>query len=82
MHSLETGIIVSIAAFFFFSFLTFTFLRETNISKEIALKYESEKTNYTIDKRKDYNPEYINNIISIIKEEGVINEGAEESNSE
>lgn len=82
MHSLETGIIVSIAAFFFFSFLTFTFLRETNISKEIALKYESEKANYTIDKRKDYNSEYINNIISIIKEEGVINEGAEESNSE
>lgn len=82
MHSLETGIIVSIAAFFFFSFLTFTFLRETNISKEIALKYESEKANYTIDKRKDYNPEYINNIISIIKEEGVMNEGAEESNSE
>ena len=82
MHSLETGIIVSIAAFFFFSFLTFTFLRETNISKEIALKYESEKANYTIDKRKDYNPEYINNVISIIKEEGVIHEGAEESNSE
>ena len=75
MHSLETGIIVSIAAFFFFSFLTFTILRETNISKEIVLKNETEIASYSINGKKEYNPELINNIISIIKEEGEFNEG-------
>ena len=74
MHSLETGIIVGISALFFFSFLTFTFLRETNISKEIEAKIEKEKTAYTISGEKNYNPELINNIISIIKEEGVNDE--------
>ena len=69
MHSLETGIIVSIAAFFFFSFLTFTFLRETNISKEILVKSETEKASYTINGERFYKPELINNIASIIKEE-------------
>ena len=69
MHSLETGIIVSIAAFFFFSFLTFTFLRETNISKEILIKSETEKASYTINGERFYKPELINNIASIIKEE-------------
>ena len=68
MHSLETGIIVSIAAFFFFNFLTFTFLRETNISNEIKEKYKVEKSHYEINKERDYNPEFINNIMSIIVE--------------
>lgn len=68
MHSLETGIIVSIAAFFFFSFLTFTFLREGNISKDIVYKIESEKSNYQIGKDKEYNPERSFNILNIIME--------------
>ena len=77
MHSLETGIIVSIAAFFFFSFLTFTFSRETNISREISTKIEMEKNSYKENGKRDFNPEFINNIISIIKEEGEIHEGSE-----
>ena len=68
MHSLETGIIVSIAAFFFFSFMTFTFSREGNISKEIAYKIESEKKNYQIGNDKEYNPERSLNILNIIVE--------------
>ena len=48
MYSLETGIVLSVAALFFYSFLTFTFLRETNISREVLNKYESEKINYEI----------------------------------
>ena len=68
MHSLETGIIVSIAAFFFFSFLSFTFLRESNISKEISAKYELEKKSYVVGGERDYNPEILNNIINIVKE--------------
>lgn len=75
MHSLETGIIVSIAAFFFFSFLSFTFMRETNISKEISKKYENERKSYEMNGEKDYNPELINNIISIIKEGSDKNDG-------
>ena len=70
MHSLETGVILSVAAFFFFSFLTFTFLRETNISKEILEKYENERNMYIADNKKNYNPEYIKNILDIIREEG------------
>ncbi|MBR1453510.1 MAG: hypothetical protein IJ593_02540 [Lachnospiraceae bacterium] len=70
MHSLETGVILSVAAFFFFSFLTFTFLRETNISKEILEKYEKERNMYIADNKKNYNPEYIKNILDIIREEG------------
>lgn len=70
MHSLETGVILSVAAFFFFSFLTFVFLRETNISKEILEKYEKERNMYIADNKKNYNPEYIKNILDIIREEG------------
>ena len=69
MHSLETGIIVSIAGFFFFSFLSFVFLRETNISKELLRKYETEKSNYEMNKEKDYHPEIISNIINVFLEE-------------
>lgn len=68
MHSLETGIIVSIAAFFFFSFLTFTFLREGNISKEIINKLEQEKRSYQVGIDKTYNPERSYNILNIIME--------------
>lgn len=68
MHSLETGIIVSIAAFFFFSFLTFTFLREGNISKEIINKLEQEKRSYQVGIDKTYNPERSFNILNIIME--------------
>ena len=68
MHSLETGIIVSIAAFFFFSFLIFTFLREGNISKEILSKTEKEKSSYQIDDTKKYSPEQSFNILNIIVE--------------
>ena len=68
MHSLETGIIVSIAAFFFFSFLTFTFLREGNISKDINVKFDNERKNYLVGENKDYNPERSLNIVNIIME--------------
>lgn len=68
MHSLETGIIVSIAAFFFFSFLTFTFLREGNISKEIMRKLEQEQKSYQVGLNKTYNPERSFNILNIIME--------------
>lgn len=70
MHSLETGIVISIAAFFFFSFMSFVFLRETDISKEILQKYEEEQNLYLDDGKKNYNPEYIKNILDIIREEG------------
>ena len=74
MHSLETGIVVSIAAFFFFSFLTFTFLRESNISKEILIKYENEKSYYQIGEKKNYNPELVNDVVNIfVEEEKVFN---------
>ena len=69
MHSLETGVVVSIAAFFFFSFLTFTFLREGNISKEILVKFEEEKSYYQIGKKKNYNPEFVNDVVNIFVEE-------------
>lgn len=72
MHSLETGIIVSIAGFFFFSFLSFAFMREVKISKEIYIKYENEKNLYAENKQCDYMPEIINHIINVIKEGGVI----------
>lgn len=66
MHSLETGIIVSIAAFFFLAFMTFVFLREVNISKEIDDKIEVENNEYKKDGNKNYYPEIINNISEII----------------
>lgn len=69
MYSLETGIIVSIAAFFFFSFLSFTFLRETNISNEIKEKVREEKIEYEKGEEKKYNPESLNNVLNIIVEE-------------
>ena len=69
MHSLETGIVVSIAAFFFLSFLTFTFLREVNISNEINEKYKVEREEYQNGRLKKYNPEVINNVLNIIFEE-------------
>ena len=78
MHSLETGIILSIAAFFFFSFLMFVFLRETNISKEIIEKYEKEKVAYTATDKKGYNPEYIKNILDIIREEGKLDDDGDD----
>lgn len=59
---------MSIAAFFFFSFLTFTFLREGNISKDIVIKLESEKKNYQLGNDKEYNPERSLNILNIIVE--------------
>ena len=57
MHSLETGIVISIASFFFFSFLTFTFLREGNISKEIQNKCSVEKSYYEKGEKMNYNGE-------------------------
>lgn len=79
MHSLETGVVVSIAAFFFFSFLTFTFLRESNISKEILINASDEKSHYEIGGEKNYSPEVISNIVNIfVEEEKTINgEGSE-----
>ena len=68
MHSLETGIVVSIAAFFFFSFLTFTFLREGNISKNILQKLDEEKKCYVLGENKNYSPEHTLNILNIILE--------------
>ena len=69
MHSLETGVVVSIAAFFFFSFLTFTFLRESNISKEVSEKYVKEKAEYEIGNKKSYEPELLNDVVNIVIEE-------------
>ena len=68
MHSLETGIVISIAMFFFLSFLTFTFLREGNISKEINDKLVLEKSAYEMNGEKVYNPERSFNIMNIILE--------------
>lgn len=75
MYSLETGIVLTIAVLFFYSFLTFTFLRETNISKEVMNKYESEKSNYEIENDNDYNPEIIKNICDIVGEEKLLDGG-------
>lgn len=75
MHSLETGIIISIAAFFFFSFLTFVFLRETRISNEILKKAEAEKKEYMINCENGYRPERINNVISVVIEEDIFDGG-------
>ena len=75
MHSLETGIVVSIAAFFFFSFLTFTFLREQSVSKEITEKCSVEKSYYEEGKKANYYPEVITDIVDIFVEEGKIQNG-------
>ena len=68
MHSLETGIVVSIAAFFFFSFLTFVFLREENIVKEINGKIAVEESQYDETGKNTYRPEVICNVSDIIIE--------------
>ena len=75
MHSLETGIVVSIAAFFFFSFLTFTFLREGNISKDIVEKCSVEKSYYEKGKKSNYSPEVITDIVDIFLEEDKLQNG-------
>lgn len=75
MHSLETGVVVSIAAFFFFSFLTFTFLREGNISKEILEKCSVEKSYYEKGKEMNYSPEVITDIVDIFLEEDKLQNG-------
>ena len=75
MYSLETGIVLSVATLFFYSFLTFTFLRETNISREVLNKYESERTNYEMENDNDYNPEVLKNICDIVGEEKLIDGG-------
>lgn len=75
MHSLETGIVVSIAAFFFFSFLTFTFLREGNISKEILDKCSVEKSFYENGEKMNYSPEVITNVVDIFVEEDKLQNG-------
>ena len=75
MHSLETGIVVSIAAFFFFSFLTFTFLREGNISKDIVDKCRIEKNYYKKGEKMNYCPEVIINIVDILFEEDKLQNG-------
>ena len=75
MHSLETGIVISIAAFFFFSFLTFTFLREGNISKEIQNKCSVEKSYYEKGKKMNYSPEVITDIVDIFLEEDKLRNG-------
>lgn len=69
MHSLETGIIVSIAAFFFFYFFTFTFERENKITKEISNKVKIEASEYDETGKSKYIPTTINNIIDIIIKE-------------
>lgn len=68
MHSLETGIIISIAAFFFFYLFIFVFLRENNISQEIKSKYESEALVYAIGNENDYRPDKFNNLLNIYEE--------------
>ncbi len=75
MHSLETGIVISIAAFFFFSFLTFTFLREGNISKDIKDKCSIEKSYYEKGKKMNYCPEVMIDIVDIFFEEDKLQNG-------
>lgn len=75
MYSLETGIVLSVATLFFYSFLTFTFLRETNISREVLNKYESERINYEMENDNDYNPEVLKNICDIVGEEKLLDGG-------
>lgn len=70
MHSLETGIILAIAAFFFFNFFSFTFKREVNISKEISKKCEEEINAYKKGGKSEYSPDVINNIVDVIIEGG------------
>ena len=82
MHSLEAGIIVSISAFFFFSFLTFTFRREQNISKELIEKAKNEAALYSIENKKFYEPEKIKNILSIVKEMDENYGGNDEANGD
>lgn len=74
MHSLETGIIVSIASFFFFYLLTFVFLRENNISQNIKEKYESEALMHEINNENDYKPDKFNNLLSIFEEDKNVRE--------
>lgn len=80
MHSLEAGVIVSIAVFFFFNFLNFVFLREINISKEIERKVIEECKEYSSDStNRKYEPEKINNIMNIVIDEGELkDEGNDE----
>lgn len=75
MHSLETGIIVSIASFFFLTFLTFVFTRETDISKEINTKVTNEINVYKENGERGYSPELINQILDILIEGGNENVG-------
>lgn len=83
MHSLEAGVIVSIAAFFFFNFLSFVFYREINISKEIESKVVEECREYSKENEKrKYKPENINNIMNIIIEEGGLENDGEDRNDE
>lgn len=78
MHSLETGIIVAIASFFFLTFLVFTMKREVNISNEIKEKIKIEEKEYSANAERKYSPETINNIIDIIVEEEKTNVGEDE----
>ncbi|MBR4314782.1 MAG: hypothetical protein IKP66_07735 [Lachnospiraceae bacterium] len=48
--------------------MTFTFLREGNISKEIINKFEQEKKSYQVGVDKNYNPERSFNLLNIIME--------------
>ena len=66
MHSLETGIILAITMFFFYSLLLFTFRREVNISNEISEKTKIEESKYSEGGERTYVPEMINNAIVVI----------------
>lgn len=70
MHSLETGIILAITMFFFYSLLLFTFRREVNISNEISEKTKIEESKYSEGGERTYVPEMINNAILVIDELG------------
>ena len=80
MHSLETGIVLAVAAFFFFSFLTFTFVREGNISNELINKFKKERQGYELNGKKIYNPELSFSILNIILEGK--SDGSNEGSSE
>lgn len=70
MHSLETGIILAITMFFFYSLLLFTFRREVNISNEISEKIKVEESKYSVGGERTYMPEIINNGVAVITELG------------
>lgn len=72
MHTIETSIIISIVMFFVFSFLSWTFKKELNISKEINTCLATEISNYK-NETSDYIPQNVKNITNVILDNEMLN---------